>query len=157
LIANTGIRLATRAEAQKIAELSRVAIEYGLPWSWTPERVARSVADRATNVVVADAHGGLAGFAIMKYGDTTAHLLLLAVPEALRRRGIGSALLGWLEETARAAGIETVRAEVRLANPAARAFYRGNGYEEIDRITRYYQGREDALRLEKVLALHGSP
>jgi ribosomal protein S18 acetylase RimI-like enzyme len=33
----------------------------------------------------------------------------------------------------------------------ARAFYRSQGYTELERISGYYQGTEDAVRLEKQL------
>jgi ribosomal protein S18 acetylase RimI-like enzyme len=38
---------------------------------------------------------------------------------------------------------------VRAENPVARTFYRQRGYVEIERLAGYYQGMEDAVRLEK--------
>jgi hypothetical protein len=73
------IRFATRADALVIAEMSRDYIEYGLGWSWTRERILRSLRHRDTNAIVAVREADRAGFAIMKYGDDEAHLLLLAV------------------------------------------------------------------------------
>ena len=73
------IRFATRADALVIAEMSRDYIEAGLGWSWTRERILRSLRHRDTNAIVAVRDADRAGFAIMKYGDDEAHLLLLAV------------------------------------------------------------------------------
>jgi ribosomal-protein-alanine N-acetyltransferase len=147
------ISLARPADARAIALLSREVIEAGLAWRWTPARVLRSLADANTNVIVArDASIVVpAGFAIMKYGEQEAHLMLLAVQSARRRQGVGQALLQWLEATARTAGTGVIRLETRVSNEVARAFYRAHGYVEIDRLARYYDGLEDAVRLAKDL------
>lgn len=147
------LRLATRADAPGIAALSRDRIEHGLGWSWTAPRVLRSIRDRATNVVVAVDAGRLLGFGIMKYHDDEAHLLLLAVQARAGRRGIGSALVDWLEQSARIAGIGQVYLEARLTNGAARAFYARLGYREIQTLPGYYQGVEACVRLAKDLWL----
>lgn len=147
------IALARPSDARAIALLSREVIEGGLSWRWTPGRVLRSLADANTNVIVARAAATapLAGFAIMKYGEQEAHLLLLAVLPARRRQGVGRALLDWLETTARTAGTGVIRLETRASNAAARAFYRARGYTEIDRLRGYYEGAEDAVRMAKDL------
>ena len=151
--ADVEIRLAGRADAAPIAALSRDRIEHGLGWSWTAPRVLRSIGDRSSNVAVAlPAEGGeLLGFGIMKYHDDEAHLLLLAVGARAARRGVGGALLTWLETSAQVAGIGAVYLESRLANGAARAFYARQGYREIQVLPGYYQGREAAVRLAKDL------
>jgi ribosomal-protein-alanine N-acetyltransferase len=149
LIASYSVGLAHPSEAARIALLSREAIEQGLSWSWTPYRVLKSVHDAATNAIVAREASRLLGFAIMKYGDNQAHLLLLAVESARRRHGVGSALLAWLELTVRTAGIQWIRVEVRAQNGPARAFYRRHGYEHAKVLQGYYQGVDDAVVLAK--------
>ena len=143
------IALAVASDALPIAQLSRDTIEQGLSWSWTPRRVMRSVKDCATNVVVAREAGRLLGFAILKYADDEAHLLLLAVQPARRREGVGSALLAWLETTVEVAGIASVTLEARADNRAARDFYAAHGFREIGRRDGYYEGVEDAVRMRK--------
>jgi len=156
VIAEHEIALARSADAQAIAELSREAIEYGLPWRWTPSRVLLALHDPSTNVVVSRRGDHLlAGFAIMQYGNETAHLALLAVRGAARRQGLGSALLAWLEATARVAGIQALRLEVRASNPGAMAFYGRHGFVESGVRVGYYEGVEDAIRMTK--ALGGQP
>lgn len=151
MISHCRITLAAPGDAHAIAELSRDVIEYGLHWRWTPERVQKSIGSPVKNVVVARDDGRFAGFGIMQYRDDDAHLELLAVAREVRRQGVASALLRWLEACAVTAGIQAVRAEVRAENPAAREFYRRRGYAEIARLSGYYQGVEDAIRLEKRL------
>jgi ribosomal-protein-alanine N-acetyltransferase len=151
VIANCEIALARACDAACIAALSRDAIERGLDWSWTPQRVLHSLRDADTNTIVARDRDLLAGFAIMKYRDQQAHLLLMAVQSSRRRRGVGSALLDWLEVTVGVAGIASIRAEARTVNVAARAFYRGHGYREREILRGYYQGVGDAVVLTKEL------
>jgi ribosomal protein S18 acetylase RimI-like enzyme len=153
VISEHEIALATLNDAQPIAELSRDVIEYGLPWRWTPQRVSQAIQDRSTNVLVVRRGAYcLAGFALMQYGDETAHLSLLAVREAQRRLGMGAALLQWLEASARVAGIQTLRLEVRASNPGAMAFYGRMGFVHSGIRTGYYDGLEDAMRMAKRLA-----
>jgi ribosomal-protein-alanine N-acetyltransferase len=145
------LRLAERGDAAGIATLSRDRIEQGLGWSWTAPRVLRSIADRSSNVVVAAENGLLDGFGIMKYHDDEAHLLLLAVRASAGRRGIGAALVAWLEASARVAGIGQVYLEARLTNNGARAFYATLGYQEIQTLPGDYRGVEACVRLAKDL------
>jgi|SRR5581483_810344 len=155
MISSYAIRLARFSDAVSIAQMSRDYIEHGLGWGWTATRVLRSIRDRSTNVAVIHQGGSLLAFGIMRYDEQTAHLLLLAVHPARRRRGMAAALVGWLEAVARTAGIERIRVETRAGSDAARAFYRSRGYAETERIAGYYRGVEDAMRLEK--NLHAAP
>ena len=151
------IELATHADASLIAALSRDVVEQGLGWSWTAPRVLKALRDETTNVIVArtrtKAGEALAGFAIMRYGDDSAHIVLFAVDAALRRRGVGTALVTWLEETARTAGINTIALEARSSNREGRAFYERVGFNEIGVRVSYYRGVEDAVRFENSLLI----
>ena len=144
---------ARAADAQVIAEMSRRLVEVGLPWTWTPARVARHLHHPESVVLAARASGSpsLAGFAIMHFGDEIAHLNLLAVDTRWQRRGLGRRLVDWLEQSAITAGTFSLCLEVRARNPVALLFYRELGFEETSRVPRYYSGREDALRLSKDL------
>ena len=152
MILKHGIRLATLADAARIGEMSRDLIEHGLGWRWTPNSIRRCIRDPATNVAVAATeHGGIAGFAVMRYKDDEAHLILLGVDPAHRRRGVASALMAWHETAALTAGIGAVYIEARANNEGTRAFYRRLGYSEAQLVRGYYQGVEDAVRLAKDL------
>ncbi len=151
MIGNLSLRLATRDDAAAIARMSRDLIEQGLGWSWTTPRVLRSVRSADTNAVLALEDQRIAGFAIMKYGDAEAHLLLLAVQPWAQRRGVGTALTRWVEASARVAGIGQVYLEVRAGNAAARAFYERLGYVAVQALPGYYQAREAAVRMARDL------
>ncbi|WP_341676438.1 GNAT family N-acetyltransferase [Niveibacterium sp. SC-1] len=151
MTATVQISMARPGDAVEIADMSRRLIEHGLPWSWRPERVARSIAARNTNVAVVREQGVLVGFGIMEYWDEDAHLVLFAVRRESRRRGIGTAILHWLEASARVAGSERIRVECRRANAAARCFYNEHGYHELSIRQRMYGGADAGIYLEKRL------
>lgn len=143
-------RLARLSDADAIALMSRELIEAGLSgWSWDPQRVARAIRAHDTVVLVAAAQNSLIGFAIMNFGDTSAHLSLLAVKPTHQRRGIGARMMAWLEESALVAGIATINLELRTNNSGARDFYRALGFGETAHIPGYYQGVETALRMSR--------
>jgi ribosomal-protein-alanine N-acetyltransferase len=141
------------SEAAEIAAISRREVEYGLDWRWRRGLVLAHIRDGDSCVVVARDRGRVVGFALMsfRFDDRRAHLVLLAVTASHRRRGIASRLLDWVEVLARRGGIRCIQLEVRETAGPARAFYRRRGFDAKARLPGYYQGREDASRLEKAL------
>jgi len=144
---NLMLKLAAPADAALIALMSRELIEAGLPWSWTPERVARYLAQADTLVLSARDGAALAGFAIMQFGEERAHLSLLAVRPDCQRQGVARRMLEWLTTSALTAGIASVQLELRASNPGAHRFYLKQGYTETVRIPGYYRGVETAVRM----------
>jgi ribosomal-protein-alanine N-acetyltransferase len=151
-IADVSVRLARLSDAADIAAMSRDYIEHGLPWTWTEDRIAAAITDADTNVVVVGDQGAISGFGIMAYPNDDAHLLLFAVRSAHQRRGVGSAILHWLEEAARTAGAKRIRVECRRDNTAARNFYCEHGYAELRITEKFYRGLKDGIHLVKWFA-----
>ena len=149
------LRLASTQDAPAIAAMSRDLIETGLGWSWGPDRVARSIANKDTFTLLACDRDRVVAFAIMYFGDEHAHLNLLAVRSSHQRLGIGRRMVEWLTESALAAGIATIHLELRAANYTARSFYKSLGFTESAYIPGYYRGREMALRMMRVLRRPG--
>lgn len=145
------LRLARAADARAIACLSRDLIETGLGWTYRPERIARLIQDRDTTTLVACDHGRLAGFAVMRFGDAHAHLVLLAVRPAQQRQGMARRMMEWLLASAATAGIASLHLELRAGNAAARAFYRAMGFTETQFVPGYYLRRESAMRMVRIL------
>jgi len=141
------LRLAAPSDATPIAMMSRDLIETGLPWTWTPERVARNLVQRDTLVVTARDGAPVAGFAILQFGEERAHLSLLAVRPAYRRQGVARRMLLWLTESALTAGIVSIHLELRETNLDARRFYVNQGFAETVRVPGYYRGGETAVRM----------
>jgi [ribosomal protein S18]-alanine N-acetyltransferase len=147
--ANLTVRLATLDDAAEIAAMSRDLIESGLGWTWTVARVARNIRNPSTLTVVTCTPERIAAFAIMFCSDEHAHLSLLAVRPEWQRAGLGRQLVAWLEESALAAGIGTLRLELRESNRAASRFYARLGFAEFARVPAYYGGVETAVRMSR--------
>ena len=151
----TELGLAHLREAAALARLSRDLIETGLGWTYRTPRLAALIADPAVTVLVARLPGRLAGFAVMRFGDERAHLILLAVDVPSRRRGIARQMLDWLVASATAAGMASIHVELRAGNAAAQALYESAGFAETFRIPGYYQGSEAAVRMIRLLRAPG--
>ena len=150
------LRLARLGDAPRIANLSRTLIEAGLPWSWTPRRVAAHMRSREHLTVIATNGGELAGFVLAQFGSRAVHVALLGVAPDYQRLGLGRQLISWVEESASVAGLFLMQLEVRADNRPARRFYATLGYRETTRTAGYYSGVEDAIRLERDLAIAGA-
>ena len=137
------------ADSALLSALSQRYVESGLRPAWSTSRIRWHISHPESVVLTARGITGIVGFAIMRYGDDSAHLNLLAVHPAHRRRGIARRLVRWLEETALTAGTFAVQLELRASNEAARAFYYRLGYRESGSIAGYYQGIEAAIRMAR--------
>lgn len=138
-------------DAPGIANLSRIFIEPGLPWRWTPRRVAAHMRQRENLVVTAKDGRELVGFAMAQFYSETVHLTLIGVIGSHQRRGIGRQLLAWVEDSAIVAGLFQIHLEVRCGNQEARRFYAARGYSESGSVPGYYSGIEDAIKLSRDL------
>jgi len=129
--------------------MSRDYIETGLKPAWPSSRIMWHIRNPESVVLTARVTNVISGFAIMRYADDVAHLILLAVDPTHRRRGVARRLMTWLEETAFTAGTFIVGLELRATNEGAFAFYSSLGYRELERVPGYYQGIESAIRMTR--------
>lgn len=146
------LQLARVRDIPDIVAMSSTIIEHGLPQSWNARRVLVHMKNRECTVLVAKSGEHFAGFAIMEFGSTTAHLNLLAVHPQFQRRGIARQMLEWLHDSAITVGTFIVNLELRAENAKALRFYRAMGYEECGYVPRYYSNVEDAVRMQRNLA-----
>jgi len=151
MIAGVAVRLATLNDVSDIAAMSRDYIEQGLAWRWRDAKIAKAIRDPQVNVAVVGNERAVTAFGIMSYSEEDAHLLLFAVRRSSQRKGVGSALLIWLEAVARAAGAQRIRVEARAENVGARCFYSEHGYHERLLKKAMYDEKVDGVRLEKWL------
>jgi ribosomal-protein-alanine N-acetyltransferase len=137
------------ADATRLAVMSHDYVETGLKPAWSSSRITWHIRHPESIVLTARKVEVVTGFAIMRYADDVAHLNLLAVDPAHRRRGVARCLMKWLEETAFTAGTFIIGLELRATNEAAFAFYSALGYRELGRVPGYYQGIEPAIRMAR--------
>lgn len=90
------------------------------------------------SLLVARLDGRAAGCcALFDRGDETAEIKRMIVDDAVRRQGVGDALLHATEALARQRGIATLLLEVGIRNDAAFAMYRRTGFTPRDAFTPY--------------------
>jgi ribosomal-protein-alanine N-acetyltransferase len=128
------IHPARPADARRLALMSQELIETGLRPAWSASRICWHMQHPESIVLAARSGSATVGFAVMRYGDDVAHLNLLAVDPAHRRRGLARKIMTWLEETALTAGTFIIGLELRATNEAAFAFYAALGYQELGRV-----------------------
>ena len=141
--------------------MSRVEVERGLVWRYRPHRISALLQTPETTGVCVRFQSNttkrvhLLGFGIMRLGIEDAHIILLAVDQSIRRRGIGSKIMDWLVKTADGAMMNRIVLETRQNNKDAQRFYERHGFVQHRRLVGYYatlQGTtEDGLHLIKTL------
>ncbi len=80
-----------------------------------------------------------------------ARILMLAVEERYRMRGLGNTLYRAFAQECAAKGIRSINLEVRISNLAAIRFYQKEGFQIVGRIDKYYTNGEDAYRMQVFL------
>jgi len=110
--------------------------------------------ERWLTAVAADALAGVAYFVRERMTEGTWNLLLTAVHPNLQRRGIGTELMRFIEDTLTANGerILIVETSGLPAFLSTREFYQHIGYEEEARIRDFYKSGEDKVVFRKTLS-----
>ena len=156
-IEGVNIDLARIADAEPIGRLSRKYIETGLPgWVWDPGKVSESIWCPDSLVLVGRKQKEVIASAIIKFSRQSAHLNLLVIAEGFRRLGIGSCLLGFLENASFLYGKTLVNLEVRANNESAMAFYLALGYRKIKVLSKYYHNGENAIQMSRNIRVQPS-
>ncbi|WP_022871777.1 ribosomal protein S18-alanine N-acetyltransferase [Nesterenkonia alba] len=100
---------------------------------------------------VVEEAGRIIGYAGMMCVLPLADVQTVAVDPAYQGRGLGSWLMGLIEDEARRRGADDLLLEVRADNPGAQRLYRRLGFEQIHLRRSYYPDGGDALVMRKSL------
>ena len=90
------------------------------------------------------------GFIVWRQTLDEAEIITIGVAPDARGGGIASAMMGLMERDVKNNGGKKIFLEVAENNAPARALYANNGYNEIGRRPKYYDG-DDAILMEKKL------
>ena len=130
----------------RVLELEELC--FSLPWSraaFLPE-----LDDPACCWLAAMTDGVLAGYAGMRTVLDEGYISNIAVDPALRKRGIGGALVEGLIREGKRRGLSFLTLEVRISNREARRLYERMGFREAGLRPGYYEKpREDALLMTR--------
>lgn len=103
------------------------------------------------DVVVAELDSEIVGYASLRFVGKEGDVNTVAVASTGQGKGIGTALMDWLEAKAKERGVRELFLEVRSDNEAANAMYQKRDYERIDIRRNYYGNTIDANIMRKKL------
>ena len=132
----------------RIAELEKECFP-DEPWSF--QMLASSFESETFHGVLAEDGGEIVGYGGITVAYDTADIANVAVAEAFRHSGVGSAILEKLLSVARSRGAVKAFLEVRVSNATAMALYLKHGFKGMYARTRYYTNGEDCLVMTKEL------
>ena len=115
----------------------------------TVEEVRKKMALARTALALSG--GVIIGCVFFEEGDGFVNFFRLAVRPEQRRRGVGRALIDYVESQARARGFGRVRLGVRLALPHLHAWYRRLGYRVLHYLRHAGCTQPTYMIMEKVL------
>lgn len=132
------------SDLSTVNEIMGEAFDPNFGEAWTPNQCLGMLALPGVWFSIAWYENRPGGFALARAVADESELLLLAIRPALRRRGIGAALLRSIIEDSRERGAVKLHLEVRANNEAIR-LYRSQGFEKIGERRDYYRGRDGKL------------
>ncbi|HEX5691075.1 MAG TPA: GNAT family N-acetyltransferase [Roseiflexaceae bacterium] len=156
-MSNVTLREATADEAEVVAATLRAAFEEYRGWldppsgahGETAEKIRREMRD--AQVVLAQLGDTIAGCVFYAPVNQHIDLFRLAVLPEYRGRGIGRALIAYVEQRALELGFQRVQLGVRLQLPRNRALYERLGYQFVEARTHAGYSEPTYAILEKIL------
>jgi ribosomal-protein-alanine N-acetyltransferase len=139
----------TEVDIPMVAWIEDTALEQGRP----PETWRRLLADPARHAWVAEGdRGRVVGFLTLAQAADQVEIEQFAVAREARRRGVGTALLWYALDWARANAAVVCHLEVRRRNRAANQFYTVHGFLRVGVRKGYYRSpSDDAVRLSRAI------
>lgn len=89
------------------------------------------------------------GFAIGIIQKKEGHILVIAIRDDCKKKGIGTLLMEKLIDVYKKKGITRLKLEVRASNVAALSMYKNLGFKITNRLKHYYENGEDGLLLKR--------
>ena len=142
------IRPMTTADLAAVLEIEKALFPID---AWTDALFLAELAEvsisRDVSVAILDSQ--LVGYASFRYVGKQGDVNTVAVASDQQGKGIGTALMDWLESQAALRNVREIFLEVRSDNEAAIKMYATRGYERIDIRRNYYGNTIDANIMRK--------
>jgi ribosomal-protein-alanine N-acetyltransferase len=134
-----------RRDMPEALEIEREAFQY----PWEEEEFITALRQRNCIAMVAEVDDQVAAYMVYELHKTRIHLLNFAVWRDLRRRGIGTALVGKLKGKLAAQRRTKITLEVRETNLAAQLFWRAQNFRAVKVLRDFYDDTtEDAYEMQ---------
>lgn len=141
------IRPMTSEDVEQVLHIEQASF----PLPWTRAHFESELEARHSFPFVAVSDGIVAGYVCMMSLFEEAQILDIAVDPQQRGRGIARMLLDHAIAVAREKEAELLALEVRASNVAAISLYERCGFDRTGLRQKYYEGRDDAVLMEKRL------
>jgi ribosomal-protein-alanine acetyltransferase len=123
-----------------------------LPERYNPAIFNQFYENSAESFLVAAQNNTIIGFLIgIKTTQTKARILMIAVKERHRNKGIGSTLLQQFLSDMQHHEVTSIGLELRTTNHVAFDFYKKHGFELVSIVQYFYQNQEHAYIMKKEL------
>jgi len=136
-----------------VEDIDQVLIieQASFPAPWTREHFLTELDALYSFPYVAEADNVVVGYVCMMSLFEEAQILDIAVAPEQRGRGVARLLIDHAISVAREKEAELLSLEVRASNIAAINLYERSGFVRTGLRQKYYEGREDAVLMEKRL------
>jgi ribosomal-protein-alanine N-acetyltransferase len=149
------LRSGGAADLNTVDAIMQAAFDPRFGEAWTRSQCVGILAMPGVWLTIASIDDEAAGFSIARVVADEVELLLLATAPALRRRGVGSAILRSVVADSVMRGAISLHLEVRDGNGAI-ALYSQSGFNKVGERKRYYRGSDgqafDAFTFRRELA-----
>jgi ribosomal-protein-alanine N-acetyltransferase len=125
------------------------------PAPWRREHFEHEIAAPFSFPFVAERNDMIVGYVCLMSLFEEAQILDIAVAPEQRGRGVARELLEYAYSIARKKDAELLVLEVRASNVAAITLYERSGFIRTGQRAKYYEGKDDAVLMEKVLTTPG--
>ena len=129
------IRNYEQSDQTQVAALWREVFSNDPKWNVPEQDIARKVGFQPQPFLVAVLDQQVVGTAMGGYDGHRGSVYLVAVVPALRRQGIGEALMRAIEAALSALGCTKLNLQIRAGNEAVAAFYRKLGFQVEERVS----------------------
>jgi len=121
--------------------------------AWTQDMFQNELAEVGISreVMVTRLAGKIVGYVSFRYVADEGDVVTIAVDTSVQKQGVGTAMMDWLETTAKVRGLKNLFLEVRSDNIPAIAMYLARDFERIDLRRNYYDTGVDAYVMRKRL------
>lgn len=143
------ITIRPMAESDLDAVLAIERASFPVPWTLGHFRHEIGAAHSYPFVALID--GAVMGYVCLMSLFEEAQILDIAVDPQQRGRGVARLLMNHAFDQAREQGAELMALEVRASNMAAITLYEQLGFNRTGARQGYYEGKEDAVLMEKSL------
>ncbi len=145
--AEPAIRPMTSSDLDEVLAIERASF----PSPWKREHFLQEIDFPVSFPFVAVRENAVVGYVCVMSLFEEAQILDIAVAPEYRGRGVGGMLLERAIAVSRAKEAETLSLEVRESNHSAILLYERFGFVRYGVRKGYYEGKEDALLMEKAL------